>query len=326
METKNLIERTIEKMDRSQKKKKEIVDYMETHTPYLLGSVFKKWRIKDCCNVLIFHDYLNWEQKLHTANFCKYDKFCLACATRRSIRMIQKFEKWIQQYGLDKKNWYHITLTVRHNKYQSLQTVLNKLCKAKDKLAKSYRNSKRNAQKTKSFMHHFEWIIASIEVTYNERSWWHPHIHMLACTDDTLQIDKLEYSMWNRELQAEWLKITWDSNQISMRKIDVDHDHFDRKWIWEVFKYAVKFSTLDVPHLVELIDLQHQKKYHFFSTYWIFRWWKLDKIENVADKEFIERSMVYLDDEYEDVKNIEKQNSYENENFIDLQAILDEIN
>lgn len=267
---------------------------MEQNKPYLLGSVFKKWRIKECCNVLVFHDYLNWEQKLHTANFCKYDKFCLACATRRSIRMIQKFEKWIKQYWLDKKNWYHITLTVRHNKYQTLQQVLEKLCRAKEKMAKSYRNSKRDSQKTKSFMHHFDGIVTSIEVTYSEKSGWHPHIHMLACTDDKLKIEKLEYSRWNKELQSEWLKITWDSNQISMREIAVSWDNFDRKWIWEVFKYAVKFSSLDVPHLVELIELQHQKKYHFFSTYWIFRWWKLDKIENIDDKEFIEKRWCIL--------------------------------
>lgn len=130
---------------------------------------------------------------------------------------------------------------------------------------------------------------------------------MLACTDDKLKIEKLEYSRWNKELQSEWLKITWDSNQISMREIAVSWDNFDRKWIWEVFKYAVKFSSLDVPHLVELIELQHQKKYHFFSTYWIFRWWKLDKIENIDDKEFIEKTMVYFDDKYEETQDLKNK-------------------
>ena len=52
-----------------------------------------------------------------------------------------------------------------------------------------------------------------------------------------------------------------------MRRVDVSDGYFDRKGIGEVFKYAVKFSTLDVPHLVELIELQHTRKYHFFSTY-----------------------------------------------------------
>lgn len=303
MQNKSLLERTLAKMERSQQKKKEIVEYLEKNKPYLLWSVFKSNRIKNCCNVLMFHDYLNWEQKLYKSNFCKYDKFCLACSTRRSIRMIQRFEQWIKENELDKKNWYHITLTIRHHKEQKLKTVLEKLCRAKEKLAKSYRNSKRKIQKKKSFMYNFDWIVSSIEITYNERNWWHPHIHILACTDKELPIEKLQYSWWNKELQAERLKITKDSNQISMRKIKIDSNSFDRKWIWEVFKYAVKFSTLDVPHLVDLIELQHQKKYHFFSTYWIFRWWKLDKKIDNEDKNYVEKMMVYFNDEYNEVQD-----------------------
>ena len=88
----DIIQRTIDKMVRSQEKKKIITGYLEEHKPHLLGSIWKKGRIRDCCNVLIFRDYLNGEKKLYKTNFCKYDKFCLACATRRSIKMIQKFE------------------------------------------------------------------------------------------------------------------------------------------------------------------------------------------------------------------------------------------
>lgn len=88
----DIIQRTIDKMVRSQEKKKEITSYLEANKPHLLGNIRKKGRIKDCCNVLIFRDYQNGEQKLYKSNFCKYDKFCLACATRRSIKMIQKFE------------------------------------------------------------------------------------------------------------------------------------------------------------------------------------------------------------------------------------------
>ena len=254
-------------MTASQQKKKEIIEYMEDNKPHLLWSVFKKWRIRDCCNELIFREYLDWTQKLHKSNFCKYDKFCLACSTRRSIRMIHRFEQWIEQYWLQSKYRYHITLTVRHNRNQTLKSVMDKLFHAKEKLAKNYRNWKRDTQKTKSFMNNFDWIVASVEVTFSERNWWHPHIHMLACSDHPIKTEYLK--IWdcygNRELQKERYKITKDSYQISMRPIDVTKDHFDRKWIWEVFKYAVKFSTLDVPHLVDLIDLQHGRKRHFFE-------------------------------------------------------------
>lgn len=302
MYNKDLLKRTVDKMEKSQMKKKEIVEYMQQHKPHLLGSIFKSKRIKDCCNVLLFHDYMNWEQRLYKANFCKYDKFCLACSTRRSIRMIQRFMAWIQKYELYNKHRYHITLTVRHNRNQSLKTVLNKLCEAKEKLWKQYRNWKRNSQKTKSFMNNFDGIVSSIEVTWNEKNGWHPHIHILACSDNEIPLEYLEkwQCYWNKDLQKERYKITKDSYQISMRKVNVKEWYFDRSWIWEVFKYAVKFSTLDVPHLVELIELQHNKKYHFFSTYWIFRWRKFDKSEEKEDLNFVERTLTYFDDDYQE--------------------------
>lgn len=327
MHNESLLKRTVAKMEKSQRKKKEIVEYMLQNKPYLLGSVFKSSRIKDCCNVLIFRDYINWEQRLHKANFCKYDKFCLACSTRRSIKMIQRFMEWIQKYELYNKHWYHITLTVKHNKNQSLKTVMDKLCTAKEKLWKRYRNWKRSSQKTKSFMNNFDWVVSSIEVTWNERNGWHPHIHILACSDQKLPTEYLEkwQCYWNKELQKERYQITWDSFQISMREITVTEWYFDRQWIGEVFKYAVKFSTLDVPHLVDLIELQHTRKYHFFSTYGIFRGWKLDGKDSEDVKDYVEKTLVYFEDEYiqedEEAQDIE----IPQQKIIDLSEVVNQM-
>ena len=217
----DIIQRTIDKMVRSQEKKKEITEYLEVNKPHLLGSIRKRGRIKDCCNVLIFRDYLNGEQKLYKSNFCKYDKFCLACATRRSIKMIQKFEAWIIQHWLDTKQRYHITLTVRHNNGQTLDFLMNKLWTAKEKLAQKFRNSKRDTHKSKSFMYNFDGIVSSVEVTHNPKSGRHPHIHMLVCTDKEISIEYSQklgaYS--NRELQKEWYKITKDSYSVGIRKV-----------------------------------------------------------------------------------------------------------
>lgn len=326
MHNRNLLIRTVDKMDKSQQKKKEIVEYMQQYKPHLLGSVFKSNRIKDCCNVLMFHDYMNWEQKLYRANFCKYDKFCLACSTRRSILMIQRFMEWVKKYDLYNKHRYHITLTVRHNKNQTLKTVLDKLCAAKEKLWKRYRNWKRASQKTKSFMNYFDWIVSSIEVTHSVNGWWHPHIHILACSEYEIPTEYLEkwQCYWNKELQKEWHEITWDSFQISMREITVTEGYFDRKWIGEVFKYAVKFSTLDVPHLVDLIELQHNRKYHFFSTYWIFRWWKLDGKCGEEDKDYITKTLVYFEDEYKE-DDTEQMVEIPQQKIIDLSEVVNQM-
>ncbi|MEI8008485.1 MAG: hypothetical protein WCI00_03535 [bacterium] len=41
--------------------------------------------------------------------------------------------------------------------------------------------------------------------------------------------------------------------------------------IGEVFKYAVKFSSLEVDQLAEIVELQQRKKLRFYDTYGIFR-------------------------------------------------------
>ncbi len=299
---KDIIQRTIDKMERSQIKKKEITAYLEKHNPSLLWSIWKKWRIKECCNILVFRDYLNGEKKLYKSNFCKYDKFCLACATRRSIKMIQRFEEGIIQYWLETKNWYHITLTIRHNKNQSLNFLMDKLWKAKEKLAYKFKNSKRETQKTKSFIYNFDGIVSSIEITYSEKSGRHPHIHMLVCTDKKIITEYSQklgtYS--NRELQRERYNITKDSYSVGMREIDVNKNNYSRRGIWEVFKYAIKFSNLDIPQLAEVIAVQQVKRYRFFSTYWIFRWWKLNKKEKTEDYQFIEKTFNYYWTEFKE--------------------------
>jgi hypothetical protein len=73
-------------------------------------------------------------------------------------------------------------------------------------------------------------------------------------------------TMSNRDLQKAWHDITKDSHCVAMRKVDVSKNHFDRQGIAEVFKYAVKFNTLSVEHLVELIALQKKKQYRFYAT------------------------------------------------------------
>ncbi len=267
------IYRTVSKMRKSQMKKAEIVQYMEQHAPHLLWSVYRAERIKECCNVLRFEDYAEWKTRLIKANFCKYDKFCLACATRRSILKIQQFIDWIERSWLQDKYWYHIVLTVKHNKKQSLPELMDKLFLAREKMAQRVRNSKRTIHKDKSFFYQFDGMVSSVEVTYTEKSWRHPHIHMLVCSDHSVQIEMSKFlkTKANRDLQRERFDITGDSFCVAMRPVDVNKNHYDRSGIAEVFKYAVKFSTLDVPQLVHLIEVQKARQYRFYSTYWCFR-------------------------------------------------------
>ena len=61
----------------------------------------------------------------------------------------------------------------------------------------------------------------------------------------------------------------------NIRQIEIKKDHFTRTGIGEVFKYAIKFSDLEMSQLAEIMNIQHNRKYHFFATYGLFRGWKL---------------------------------------------------
>jgi hypothetical protein len=123
-------------------------------------------------------------------------------------------------------------------------------------------------------------MVISIEIAHKWNSWYHPHINILACTDKEIQIEsKFRHGETNQQLLEEWKKITdWTSYIHNIRKIDVSWDKsFSRNGIWEVFKYAIKFSDLNVQELAEVMVAQYKHQYRFFATYWIFRWWKLDQ-------------------------------------------------
>lgn len=267
------IYRTLAKMRKSQKKKEELVTYMKTHAPHLLWSIYRSERIQECCNIIRFEDYAEWKTRLVKANFCKYDKFCLACATRRSILKIQEFIDWIQRLELEKKYRYHVVLTVKHRKWQPLSEVMDKLYNAKKQMSQRLRNSKRKIHKNKSFFHQFDWMISSVEVSYSNVNGRHPHIHMIWCSSTPIQTEKSEFlkTQSNKELQKEWYDITGDSFCVAMRPIDVSKNHYERTGIAEVFKYAIKFSQLDVPQLAHLIDIQKKRQYRFYASYGCFR-------------------------------------------------------
>lgn len=307
-QAKDLITRTVEKFRRSQEKKRELIQYLVRNKPNLIKSVWKRKRIKDCWSVLLFEQLANGEHKLKSGSFCKYDKFCLACSTRRAIKMIQRFENFIQEKDLTSKNWYYIVLTIKHSYNDKLPDLLSKLTTAKDKLARNYRNGKRKTHKAKSFFTQFDGMVSSIEVTKNKNG-RHPHINLLVCSDNEVQIDHNKYrsvggkdSNTNEQIIKEWKKITGDSYIHNIRKIEVSKDYFSLKWIGEVFKYSIKFSSLAVDQLAEIVELQQKKKYRFYDTYGLFR--KMGKGERKLESDlnlWFEKIFKYTNSAYEEI-------------------------
>jgi len=279
-EQKKVFNSTIAKLQKSQQMKARLIPYIQENYSFLLSNPYRKQRITECCNLVAFRRYLETgDVQLVSANFCKYDRICIACATKRAMKMIKRFKHWIESHNLYKKQRYYIVLTINHKQGDTLEELMKRLMTYKDRLAKAYRNSKRNEQKTKSFFSLFDGMVISIEIAHKGKNGRHPHINILACSDVDIPTES-KYSRWatNPQLLEEWKKLTNGTSYIhNIRKIDVKNNQFSRSWIGEVFKYAIKFSDLTMEQLAEVMVAQYRHQYRFFATYGIFRGWQLDE-------------------------------------------------
>ncbi|HMY80566.1 MAG TPA: protein rep [Candidatus Absconditabacterales bacterium] len=269
---------TMAKFTKSQELKAKIIPYLLEHYPQVLRNPNRKQRMRECCNMVAFRRYLDTGNiQLVSSNFCKYDRICIACATKRAMRMIKKFSQGIQEHSLYNKKRYYIVLTISHKEGDALSELMDRLMLYKDKLARAYRNSKRDNHKSKSFFAQFDGMVMSIEIDHKGKNGRHPHINILACSDnDIVTESKFARGNTNQQLLDEWKEITNGTSYIhNIRYIEVKKDHFSRSGIGEVFKYAIKFSDLSMEQLAEVMANQHKHKYRFFATYGIFRGWEL---------------------------------------------------
>jgi hypothetical protein len=84
----------MEKFKKSQSMKEKLITYLEQYYPELLKNPNRKQRLIECCNMVTFRRYLETgDIQLISSNFCKYDRICIACATKRAMRMIKKFSE-----------------------------------------------------------------------------------------------------------------------------------------------------------------------------------------------------------------------------------------
>jgi len=227
--------------------------------------------MKHCANTLKFiKDPETGLERLYSWGFCKYHTACLACATRRALLQLKKFERGIKERWLQDKNRYFIVLTFRTTKETSLEYAMGQVMQYRAKIARNYKNSKRKNQKQKSFFHAFDGMVMSLEVS--KKNVRHPHINILACADKEIDIEswKDKYGKTqhtNKQLQQERMNITDWSFIHYIEKKDPTKNIYNRSGIGEVFKYAIKFQDLSIKDLAEFIELQDKYQYRMLSTY-----------------------------------------------------------
>jgi plasmid rolling circle replication initiator protein Rep len=194
--------------------------------------------LKECGNYLVFNHYYTVDElRLTKAHFCKRHLLCPLCAVRRAAKAVKVY---LERYEYLKSQnprlqAYMMTLTVKNGdnleeRYQHLKDSLSRLMeRRRDYLKKGWGRSELSKCLAGVY---------SCEFTKSPRWGWHPHVHMVVlCEPDNLPAFDPSKPK-NSPLSREWAQVTKDSFIVDFRPI-TGVDGFT-----EVFKYALKFSTL----------------------------------------------------------------------------------
>lgn len=205
-------------------------------------------KLSNCADFLIFKRYLTVDEvRLHAANFCKKHLLCPFCAMRRGTKYLQAYKDKLDVVLQEnpKIRAYMVTLTVKDG--ESLQERFAHLRAALKKYRKQRQNAL-NGQRRVEFAKALGGV-HSIEIKRGKNSGlWHPHVHMIWLCQEVPNAS---------QLSREWLELTGDSYIVDVREFYGDSvvDGF-----LEVFKYALKFSDMELGDNWEAYQLLKEKR------------------------------------------------------------------
>lgn len=200
------------------------------------GEVKISRNLASCGHYLLFRDYFTvGKVRLHAAKFCNKHLLCPLCAIRRGAKQVQAYLERLNiilgespdlQLSL-------VTLTVKDG--EDLGERFRHLTGA----FRNYQQSRRSYERGKGpyvELARIEGAVGSYEFKRGKNSGqWHPHLHMVALHRGELDAQRLS---------SDWLKQTGDSFIVDVTPFHAGRDPVDG--FLEVFKYALKFSDLDV--------------------------------------------------------------------------------
>lgn len=195
----------------------------------------KRLRLAQCGDYLMFRHYLTQDEvRLHAAQFCRYHLLCPLCAIRRGAKALEAYlprYETIQQ-GKTLLGAFLVTLTVKGGvdlaeRFRHLRAGVQGLNKR--------RSGKGSGASVWCGVAGAVW---SYEVKRGSGSGlWHPHAHAFVLAESMPDQGRL---------RAEWHELTGDSFMCDVRPIVGNPaDGF-----CEVFKYAVKFSDMELADTV----------------------------------------------------------------------------
>ena len=204
-------------------------------------------RLSNCGHWLVFRHYFTVDKlRLNKADFCRKHLLCPLCAIRRATKYMQAYMQrldavLLQHSGLQA---FLVTVTVKdgpdlYERFQHLRSAMRRMTQARrDHLSNPIKNRHVEAAKALGGVH-------SIEFKRGQGSGlWHPHAHAIWLCNDRPNAAKLS---------QEWLGFTGDSFIVDVRPF---HNQADLVGGFaEVFKYALKFSVLELSDAWEAFEI-----------------------------------------------------------------------
>jgi len=213
------------------------------------------------------------------ANFCKAHLLCPLCAIRRGSKLLEAYTERHSIILADNQGLKMSMLTLTVKNGEDLTERFTHLKKSVAKVLEHRRKSIAGARGWHSEFAKIAGLVGTYEITKDngygaiKETGWHPHAHLMI-----LHTERFDYV----QLQAEWLKITGDSHVLNVTP--AQHPKDPAKDFLEVFKYAVKFSSLTPEQNIEAYQVLRRRRLVFSAGLF----WGVEVPETLLDEELAE--------------------------------------
>lgn len=201
-------------------------------------------KLGQCANWLVFNHYYTVDDtRLAACHSCDVHLLCAFCAARRGSKYLQRYMDRLHVIMDAHSGLQPVMLTLTTVNGDDLEERFTHFMKSLRKLLMKRRDAQRGKSATE--LQKAAAGVYSIETTNNGKG-WHVHMHAVLLLDGWIDRERLS---------AEWQAVTRDGSKIlDVRRLAKGSDVFDSQGnispkvveaFAEVFKYALKFSTLD---------------------------------------------------------------------------------
>lgn len=198
-------------------------------------------QLKECGAFLLFRHYFTaGRHRLIGGCTCKRHLLCMLCAVRRAARQLAAYLKKVNQVLSQDSNQKLVLITLTVKNGDDLLERYKHLTKSLRVLTDRRKNILSGERKSFTVFTEIQGAVWTFEAT-NKGNGWHPHCHMLAMVDGSLDVKAFQET-----LSQEWKEVSKDSFIVDVRPIIENNDNDRIGAFCEVFKYALKTNDMSV--------------------------------------------------------------------------------